>query len=177
MVRRLHLIRHAPAVVDSETENDNWQLTARGRRETIELVDKLRHLTLSRVYSSNQRRAQDTAKIIATNLKLSLHLVDGLEEHHRTKEDFINSDKEFEESLAVFFLAPNELVFGQETASQALLRFSRALDWIMGAGTGDELVVSHGTVISLWLAKKLNYDPMQVWRSLVHPDLITVEWP
>jgi hypothetical protein len=35
-------------------------------------------------------------------------------------------------------------------------------------------VVCHGTVISLWVARRLNLDPMKLWRSLGMPSAVVL---
>jgi hypothetical protein len=61
-------------------------------------------------------------------------------------------------------------VYGEESASAALARFSAALDRL-DEGT---VVVSHGTVISLYAAARSGRDAFELWSSLELPDLVVV---
>ena len=127
--------------------------------------------------SSRLPKAEETARIISRGLDLPLQLRDGLEEHHRLKEDYIAEEGAFRDVLADFFRRPEETVFGQESAAEALERFAGAIKNLMGETEDDELVVSHGTVISLLLAQGSNGSPMDLWSSLKSPDHIAVGWP
>ena len=93
------------------------------------------------------------------------------------EEDYIAGEGAFRQVLADFFRRPDELVFGQESAAAALKRFAAAVRDLMDETEDDELVVSHGTVISLLLAQGGNGSPMELWSSLKSPDHIAVGWP
>ncbi|MGI9504734.1 MAG: hypothetical protein ACR2RE_16955, partial [Geminicoccaceae bacterium] len=56
-------------------------------------------------------------------------------------------------------------------------RFAAAIREMMNETNHDELVVSHGRVISLFVASLQRADPMEVWSSLKLPDHIPIEWP
>ena len=127
--------------------------------------------------SSRLPKATETARIIANALDLPLQLRDGLEEHHRLKEDYIAGEGAFRDILDQFFRRPEEMVLGQESATDALKRFAGAIRDLMDETEDDELVVSHGTVISLLLAQGGNGSPMELWSSLKSPDHIAVGWP
>jgi broad specificity phosphatase PhoE len=80
--------------------------------------------------------------------------------------------------LQRFFDNPDELVFGEETASQALRRFSSAVAAVIqrtSAGPGALCIVSHGTVMSLFAARHLNAAPYSIWAHLECPDYVELE--
>ena len=127
--------------------------------------------------SSSQVKAIETARLLAFSLDLPLEIREGLEEHHRSKQDFIAGHDEFRTKIAAFFAQPNALVFGQESADMAFKRFDKAIDALMRETLNDELIVSHGTVISLLLARTGNGDPMEIWSTLQFPDHVSLSWP
>ena len=67
---------------------------------------------------------------------------------------------------------PGEVVFGEESAAAALARFEAAV-----AGLPDPaVVVTHGTVLSLYAAPRIGREPYELWRSLELPDVVEVPW-
>ena len=69
-----------------------------------------------------------------------------------------------------------ELIFGEETAEAAFSRFSRSIDHLLGEHTDSNLlVVTHGTVISLYLRRWARIDPYPLWENLGMPSFAVVD--
>ena len=96
-------------------------------------------------------RAVSTAEIIGTALGRPLSTLPDLCEHKRDGASRPQSDQAFLALLARFFDHPDELIFGTETASEALVRFTAALRHVLAQEPKDVIVVGHGTVLSLYL--------------------------
>jgi broad specificity phosphatase PhoE len=80
--------------------------------------------------------------------------------------------------VALFFKEPRHLVLGKETADAARERFARAVDDAMAArGSKNVAIVTHGTVMALFLAEHLDDDPFDLWRRLQLPSYVTLDWP
>lgn len=65
---RLLLIRHGESALGAKRRyagHVDTPLTARGRREVLDLLPSLRRFSVSRVYSSDLRRCRETARILA----------------------------------------------------------------------------------------------------------------
>ena len=90
---------------------------------------------------------------------------------------FFPTTQEFEQAIEAFFSRPSRLVLGSETASQAHDRFSTAIDAVLEADSADSIVVTHGTVMTLYLAQVADIPPMGFWRELRTPCLVEVEIP
>jgi broad specificity phosphatase PhoE len=129
------------------------------------------------VVSSSETKAVQTARILAEVLGVPVESRPGLEEHHRFPEHHIASDDGFRKAIAELFARPTEVVFGAESASTALERFHRAIQAIMAETGGDELVVSHGTVISLLVERGRNASALSIWRCLQMPGHVALDWP
>ena len=56
-------------------------------------------------------------------------------------------------------------------------RFNRALSVAMDDESGDVSVVSHGTVIALYVSRATGFDPYRLWRRLGFPANVTLSWP
>lgn len=62
------------------------------------------------------------------------------------------------------------LLLVRHSANAALARFTAAVDGL----TEPAIVVSHGTIISLYAAARTGRDPYELWSGLVLPDVVIV---
>ena len=69
-------------------------------------------------------------------------------------------------------------MLGEETAQQALRRFTAAINRIIATDTADTaIVVTHGTVMTLYMASVSGVEPMRFWRRLETPDFVVLTPP
>ena len=176
MSRRLHLIRHAAVIVDQRRQASDWLLSPSAGANVHGLLNAFDPSRLRRVITSGEMKAQQTGRILADQLDLPMDVREGLEEHHRDWNGFLD-EAAFRACLERFFARPKERVFGNESAEECLERFDAALRTIMSETDDDELIVSHGRVISLFVASRRNVDAMQIWATLDLPDHIELAWP
>lgn len=97
-----------------------------------------------------------------------------MREHERAGVGYLPRP-EFEASIARFFDEPGVLVFGEEKADQVFARFSAAVERSVGENRGAVALVTHGTALSLCLARTIGIDPLAMWSSLTLPTAIPVE--
>ena len=83
----------------------------------------------------------------------------------------------FEWSIQEFFSQPSERVFGSESADEARTRFEQALAPLIDNYSGDLVVVTHGTVLTLTIAARNGIDPFSFWRRLRMPSAVSVTLP
>ena len=76
-----------------------------------------------------------------------------------------------------FFSEPDRVVFGSETANEALARFSGAIATVLEAEPSDAVVVTHGTVMTLYVAEVAKVEPMGFWRWLGMPSFVVLTLP
>lgn len=115
--------------------------------------------------------------LISQYLGVSFEICEGLHEHDRSKVGFLGKE-EFEEAVANFFERPEELIFGQETAAQALTRFDLAIANLLAKYPGGNLaVVTHGTVITLFTAFHAGIVPFPFWKKLGLPAMTVLTAP
>ena len=73
---------------------------------------------------------------------------------------------------------PQSLVFGGETANQAHQRFSRAIASAIETHHGQNVaVVSHGTVMTLFVARAAGLEPFHFWKRLDMPAFAVLSIP
>ena len=166
----LILVRHSEPEIQPDKPASTWRLSESGRDKAMLLADELRGFTPASIWCSQEPKATETAQILADALNVPVNVTDGLEEHHRDNVPYFPTQDEFEQAIEQFFLNPEEPVLGDETARQALQRFTAAIDRIIVTGTAETaIVVTHGTVMTLYMASIAGVDPMRFWCSLETP--------
>ena len=171
----LILLKHSLPDVVKDIPAREWHLSEAGRVRAFELVKKLIRYQPEIIISSVEPKALETAEIIAASLELDFQVIEGLHEHDRSGSPYY-SNAEFQNLVQEFFDKPNELVFGNESAKSALGRFRRAVDFILNSyGDKNIAIVTHGTVISLfvaWLTGSSGYD---LWQELGLPSFVVLD--
>lgn len=169
----LILIRHSISNPQADQSAHQWQLTAEGQARCIHLADAIRHYQPTRFYSSDEPKALDTAKGVMQALNIP---PDGLQadvkfrETARATAPFFDRHEDFQQAIHQAMLNPDDLCFGEETFSDALKRFSRGIDELIQAHpTENVAIVSHGTILSLYIAHQTGRAVFPLWRSLDMP--------
>lgn len=178
MSDRLVFIRHSAVAVDPAKPAREWLLSDNGRSRARQLAPQLIPYHPTRILTSEEPKARETGQIIANKLGLPWQTALNLHEHERGKEPYFASREAFETAVARFFNNPDQLVFGQETANQALKRFDTAVHHLVAIYPNDTLaIVSHGTVLTLFLAHYNQFAPIPFWQKLRLPDFKVVSLP
>ena len=166
---RLVLVRHSRPGIEPDRPASSWRLNDVGRRRAGLLAARVRDLSPAVVWSSREPKAVETAEVVAVAFGVPVRTTDGLEEHHRDNVPYFPTVEEFEAAVGRLFEQPGELVLGTETADQALRRFTAAIDRVIEAGQADTVVVTHGTVMTLYVASVAGVEPVGLWRRLDTP--------
>jgi broad specificity phosphatase PhoE len=176
--RYLILIRHAQTRPEPGRPARLWELTETGRLRCRNLAAYLKAYRLPRIVTSTEAKAAQTGQLVAGALGIPAVEADGLQEQARETVGFLPTAEAFEAAVSRLFENPDALVFGEETANQALRRFAGAVERIIAAQPeGDIAIASHGTVISLFVADKTGLDPVSFWRELRQPALVIFSLP
>ncbi len=176
-VQRLILVRHSLPEKIAGVPARQWHLSAEGRQRCQWLAQKLANYQPATIVASTELKAIETAQIIGQQFDKSVEVVEGLHEHDRSNVNFLE-EKEFVETLAAFFVKPDELVMGLETATQAHQRFQQAVKNVIAkTPIGDVMIVTHGTVITLFVADCTGKEPFQFWQQLEHPMVLVLPLP
>lgn len=175
MEKYLILIRHSlPAVVEGLPARE-WILSEEGRARAQRLAGRLREYRPEILVSSVEPKARQTAEIIAAELGLELSIEDGLHEHDRSGSAYLSGDG-FQTAVREFFEKPDELVFGNETADQAHMRFDQAVKSILNyPGYRTIAIVAHGSVISLLVSRLMGISGISFWRELGLPSFVVID--
>lgn len=172
--RRLLLIRHAAPLIQHDALAREWPLSAEGRLACEQLAHRLADYQITAIISSAEPKARETAAILAARLGLTPGMDADLNEHRRDNVPYLGRPV-FEASIQRLFAAPDSLVFGQETATQANMRFAAAVRRALEAyPSGDVALVTHGTVMTVYAERHAGIEPFAFWQALRMPDLIAL---
>jgi broad specificity phosphatase PhoE len=142
------------------------------------MAERLRsaHYRPTKIVASDEPKATQTGSVMAERLRLPFRVVEGLHEHDRRDGGFLSSEV-FAARMRDLFAHPDEVVFGNESASAALARFAKAVDQVVANESGDVVVVSHGTVMSLFVASRARVNASELWSALGLPSYVSLELP
>ncbi|HPE47304.1 MAG TPA: histidine phosphatase family protein [Hyphomonas sp.] len=142
-------LTHPQVQIDPDIPVPDWGLseTGRGRAALAAQLPALQ--AVARVYSSAERKAVETAAIIAGTSGVPVFELPRTHENDRSATGFLPPD-EFEAVADAFFASPSESVRGWERAADAQARIvAETADAIHQALVQDILMVGHGAVGTL----------------------------
>jgi broad specificity phosphatase PhoE len=176
--RRLSLVRHSLPEFVAGVPASQWRLSAEGRRRCVWLAGRLSAHALAVIITSEEPKAVETGQIVARILDLPCESAPGLHEQERGVVKEIGDQDEFRAQVARLFERPDELVMGCETADQAHARFATAVDRVVAQhASGNLAIVSHGTVMTLLIARANGLDPLPFWRGFGLPAFVVLSLP
>jgi broad specificity phosphatase PhoE len=176
-MRKLILIKHARPLIDPATPSDLWKLSEEGRAQSLTLASQIAQYQPAIILSSDEPKAIETAQIVANELKIPTESAVDLREHDRSNVPHMRSG-EFISHVELFFRKPKERVLGKESAHEALGRFENAIDDVLAKhAEGNVAVVSHGTVIALFIEEHSERPGFGVWREMSLPSFVIFDLP
>jgi broad specificity phosphatase PhoE len=177
-MRNLLLIRHAHTRPITGFRPAEFPLNEQGRAACEPFAQTLATWELAAIVTSTEPKARETGAIIGRTLGLPVDSYPGLEEHHRGVVDKLGTDDAFRAAVERIFDEPERTVYGEESGAAALSRFTIAVDLILAAHPeGNVAVVTHGTVMALFVAAHNALDVKAFWRGLSMPDLVVLKTP
>jgi 2,3-bisphosphoglycerate-dependent phosphoglycerate mutase len=175
-MNRVILVRHAEPQVEIEIPAAAWSLTTRGEQATRRLVPRLASLRPGVVVTSPERKALQTAGLLAEGLELSLQQDERFSEQGAEVGEFFPDYSDFRARVEEHFARPDEVVFRGESSHAAADRFASGVASLReSATTGVPIIVSHGRIMASWLASVTGEPALGIWTSLRMPDLIEVD--
>ena len=176
-MRSLVLVKYLMPEIEFDRLASAWTLGEIGRRQSELLATQLCGFNPSVVWCRKEPKAVETAEIVAGAFGIPVHIAVGLEEHHRDDVPFFPTQEEFEAAVESFFCKPDQLVLGTETAEQTLGRITAAIDNVIEAEQTDTVVITHATVMTLYLASVAGVRRMYFWRRLGLPSFVVLTLP
>jgi broad specificity phosphatase PhoE len=142
-------LTHAEVVVAPAEPIESWGLSGDGRARAERAADVAWRPGVTRIVSSTERKAIETAEILGAAVGSVPERDADLGEIDRSATGYLPLD-EFETVVDDFFAHPGRSVRGWERAVDAQDRIVRAVRRLTAAG--DVTIVSHGAVGALLLA-------------------------
>lgn len=139
-----------------------WGLGERGREDCVLLAHALPE-GISSIWSSDERKAKETADVIGLRLGLQVSTDGRFAEVDRPPV----WDRDYREVAAGYLSGRDEP--GWEGRSAVVARFSEAIQSVAEASE-QPVVVSHGLALTLWLSSLTKLDAESWWRDLTLPD-------
>lgn len=143
-------LSHPQVEIDADKDVRRWSLNEVGRARVGEIARNTGVLSgTTRVISSDETKAVETASPLAKALGLKVEIQPEMHENDRSATGFLPPD-EFEQVADQFFANPNRSIRGWERAVDAQARILRSVSACLSQpATGDVLFVGHGGVGTL----------------------------
>lgn len=174
-MKKLLLVKHSLPHIDEAKPSREWALSEEGRARCAWLGERFAEHGVTKIISSTEPKAIETAQLAAQQIGLTSTPREGLHENDRTGLGFLSSAA-LRQRILDFFNNPDQLVIGTETANAALVRFSAAVEFALAQSSGETLaIVTHGTVITLFAARHNPIDAFALWESQTLPGVVVVD--
>jgi broad specificity phosphatase PhoE len=158
----VHYLSHPEVVIDPAKPVPEWGLSpiGRARAERAARAQWLRNT--ASIISSAERKAIETAEIIAAHLRLDFEIRPDMHENDRSSTGCL-PQTEFKSVADQFFAEPNASVRGWERAIDAQARIVREVETVLKRDQpGDILFVGHGGVGTLLIC---HYSKVPISRA------------
>jgi broad specificity phosphatase PhoE len=175
-VSLLYLVRHAEVLLRGDQPMTEWQLSPAGQQQARDLSRSRAWDDLTLIASSPEAKAVATAQPTADARALELRIEQDLHEVDRGSTPLV-SREEYYAVVAAHFASPSESVSGWETADAARKRVVACIDGVTRGAEGTVCVVSHGLVLSHYLAelRELDAPNFDEWRAIPLPGIAVVD--
>jgi broad specificity phosphatase PhoE len=175
-VSLLYLVRHAEVLLRGDQPMTEWQLSPAGQQQARDLSRSPAWRELTLIASSPEAKAVATAQPTADARRLELRIERDLHEVDRGTTPLVSRD-EYHALVAAHFAAPEESVSRWETGEAARKRVVACIDGLVEDAKGSLCVVSHGLVLSHYLAELRGLDtpPLEEWQAIPLPGIAAVD--
>lgn len=149
----LLIITHPEVAISPTIPITEWGLDETGRRRATEFASRGLFSEVSHIWASTEKKARETAEILAEAQNQPVGHHSGLGENDRSATGFLPR-AEFESAADAFFARPDISYCGWETAIEAQARIHQTVALIVAEHDGKDLaIVTHGAVGTLlWCA-------------------------
>jgi broad specificity phosphatase PhoE len=149
MTNLVRYLTHPQVRIDPAIPVPSWGLSEVGRARTQAIAGTGRLWATTQIICSGERKAIETAEIIAAKLNVDVEVREAMHENDRSATGFLLPD-EFEAVANQFFAQPEISIRGWERAIDAQLRIVREVEHVLARNRpGDVLFVGHGGVGTL----------------------------
>jgi len=149
MNAQIRYLTHPQVNIEPAVPVPSWGLSEVGRTRTETLANAGSLAGTTQIVCSGERKAMETAGIIAAKLNVTVEVREAMHENDRSATGFLAPD-EFETVANRFFAQPLVSIRGWERAIDAQLRIVREVELVLARDrAGDVLFIGHGAVGTL----------------------------
>ena len=149
MTSLVRYLTHPEVQIDPAIPVPSWGLSEVGRARTRSIAGTGPLSATTQIICSAERKAIETAEIIAAKLNVAVEVREAMHENDRSATGFLVPD-EFEAAADQFFAEPHVSIRGWERAIDAQSRIVREVEHVLARNRpGDLLFVGHGGVGTL----------------------------
>lgn len=175
--RQLILVKHAMPEIEPGVRASAWTLSEAGRSACVPLAARLAEFSPGRVVTSFEPKAAETGTLTATALGLTVSTASGLHELDQGDTPFLATAR-WNALGESSFARPEERICGLERAVDASDRFAAAVEAVLDQHpAGGTVIVAHGRVIGLFVARTNVIDPFELWGQLGLPSFVVLDLP
>lgn len=152
---RIILLRHADTQKDSSIHSSKWLLSTEGQKQSQDLLNDELLQSVDVIVTSTEEKSKLTIKPLAEKNGITPITHDNFSEVKRGNKFLSNEDfeKEKEKQLTDF----DYKAFDGESGNEAFERFNKTLKELIEQNQNKTiLIVTHGTVLNIYLAKRFD---------------------
>ena len=152
----LVLVKHSLPQIDPASGPNTWSLSDTGRERCRRLAELLAHYAPATLVSNPERKAWETAAVLADGLGSGVSLRHDRYEHGRDSLGWLED----------------------EAFDSVRSRFAALIQDLGGRSAhGNLSIIAHGTVISAFAAPRFGPTPPALWRRLGLPPFVALSVP
>lgn len=175
MKNKYILLRHAETIKDPNRPVTEWDLTPEALVKIDEYISEGKFNNITKIIASTEPKAIATGKPIAKFLNLPIEEMEEFVEVKREKK-FL-TDEEFLIQKQKELELRDEKVNGMESGNEAISRFEKGIQDLEGKYSNENiLIITHGTILSLFLAKQQNNfeNIFEIWSRMKFCELVEI---
>lgn len=157
---RVIFVRHAQPMVDETVPSQCWPLSENGRLAAQQLASRIHLAPNYLVVASDEIKAHGTAEALSDQVVVDPRL--GEVQRPWTADNY--------RVLAETWLRGTQ-VQGWESTDSAVERMAEAVTEAIQRGDGSACLVTHGLIMSAYIGRVANIDPVALWSQLEFPDV------
>lgn len=166
----LILVRHAMSDAQPGVGSKLWGITESAGEDCVLLAHALPERLSPVIWSSSEKKAEQTAAIIAMRRGLRVEVDEGFGEVDRPT----TWDGDYRAQAAAYLAGAAHP--GWEPRERVMRRFADAVERATTSpGEGDVVIVNHGMALSLYLELVARVDIVPFWQALTFPDAWRVD--
>jgi broad specificity phosphatase PhoE len=163
-------------ILRGDVHPSEWALSPQGEADARDLGRAPEWRSVELVASSPERKTKQTAEPVAAAAGVELRVEEDLREVERGLAGLVSAE-EYPALVAAHFASPHESVGGWEPGADARARAVSCIDALAAEAVGSLCIVSHGMILSHYLAelRGLETPPVEEWRAIPLPGIAVVD--